>query len=136
MNERPQVYMVDDSDDDHLLLQHALRKSGLAVDVVPFAKIEPAREALMNALRGNQQTPIGVLLDIKLGGESGFDLLRWIRAQPELAHLPVVIASSSTVPGDLEEARKMGASECVEKSSGNAQVLSAVQSLLQRSGRE
>lgn len=126
--------MVDDSDDDHLLLQHALRKSGLAVEIVPFAKIEPARQALTDALRGARKPPIGVLLDIKLGGESGFDLLRWIRAQSELAELPVVIASSSTVPGDLEKARKMGASECVEKSSGNAQVLNAVRNLLGRNG--
>lgn len=124
--------MVDDSDDDHLLLQHALRKSGLAVEIVPFSKIEPAREALLAVLCGEQRGPIGVLLDIKLGGESGFDLLRWIRSQPGLADLPVVIASSSTVPGDLEKARKMGASDCVEKSSGNAQVLQAVRSLLER----
>ncbi|MEM0983609.1 MAG: response regulator [Planctomycetota bacterium] len=56
-----------------------------------------------------------VLLDINLPGMSGHEVLSRIRANPELAALPVVMLSSSSDPRDLSEAFEKHANGYVVK---------------------
>lgn len=92
------ILVVDDNPADADLLQHACTECGLDVqlDHVPDAIAACAR---LSAVR-----PDLVLLDIKMPGEDGFDVLDWIRTRPELAGMPVVMMSSSTVPEDRQRA--------------------------------
>jgi len=39
----------------------------------------------------------------------GFDLLKWVRATPELKELPVIVFSGSEYGGDKERATNLGA---------------------------
>jgi DNA-binding response OmpR family regulator len=49
------------------------------------------------------------LLDWKLPGLSGLEVLRWLRAQPAYAGLPVVVFSSSGQESDIQSAYGAGA---------------------------
>ena len=59
--------------------------------------------------------PAVVILDIKMPHRSGFQVLAWIRAQPLLRSLPVMILSSSDMEADAQKAYALGANAYVIK---------------------
>jgi CheY-like chemotaxis protein len=59
--------------------------------------------------RGEYPLPALVLLDIKMPGMDGFDVLKWIRRQPEFFDLCVVMLTNSDHIRDANEAYHLGA---------------------------
>jgi len=59
--------------------------------------------------------PAVVLLDLKLPRRSGLEVLEWLKAQPVLGRLPVVILTSSKQPSDINQAYDRGANSYVCK---------------------
>lgn len=53
--------------------------------------------------------PAVALLDVMLPGKSGIDLLREVRADPELAHIPIIVVSAWTRDADRTAAADAGA---------------------------
>lgn len=60
-------------------------------------------------------TPDIVFLDLNMPGVTGFDVLMFIKREPRLAHVPVVVVSSDDQPESLERARQAGASDYIIK---------------------
>ena len=60
--------------------------------------------------------PHVVVLDLHLGGDSGFTFLRAIRSDPAFAQLPVIIFTSSEAAADRIEARRSLADAYLVKS--------------------
>jgi CheY-like chemotaxis protein len=65
--------------------------------------------------RARYPLPKLMLLDLKLPYLSGLDLLRWLRAQPHLAGIIVIVLTSSQAPVDLNRAFQLGANSVLEK---------------------
>ena len=61
--------------------------------------------------------PSLVLLDLKLPLIMGLDVLKWIRAQPELKTVIVLIFTSSKLPPDVSKAYGLGANSYLVKPS-------------------
>jgi CheY-like chemotaxis protein len=59
-----------------------------------------------------------MLLDLKLPGVTGFDVLAWLRAQPGLRRLPVVVLTSSSQDEDVQRAYDLGVNSYLVKPSG------------------
>jgi CheY-like chemotaxis protein len=59
-----------------------------------------------------------VMLDIKMPRLSGFDVLAWLRQQPHVSAIPVVVVSSSEQQSDVNRAYQLGANAYVVKPSG------------------
>jgi CheY-like chemotaxis protein len=59
--------------------------------------------------------PLLVLLDIKLPRKSGLEVLEWIRKQPELKSMPVLMLTSSSESNDLDRAYALGANSYLVK---------------------
>ena len=110
MTTAPRVLIVDDCADDRFLFARALRVSGLNGSVVEIEDGEKASEYLQT-----EPPPDFVLLDLKMPLVSGFEVLEWIRGQPALKKVPVVVLSSSPIPQDIEKAKKLGAREYIVK---------------------
>ncbi len=67
--------------------------------------------------REEYPVPALVLLDVNLPHIPGFQVLEWIRNNPDYARMPVVMFSSSTREDDRVRARELGADEFVAKPS-------------------
>ncbi len=104
---------MEDNADDVLLTAMAFRKAGSAVKLDVASDGEEAIAALQNGSAGSP--PDCVLLDIKLPRKSGLEVLSWIRQEPKLKRLPVVILSSSLLPDDINRAYDLGANSYLIK---------------------
>jgi len=113
----PLIIAVDDEPDDIFFLRRTLAKTGVEHRFQPYSNAEAAMAALSMIAAGDQKSepPIICFLDIKMVGLSGFDLLRWIRAQRALDALPVIMFSSSDYPADVDSARDLGAQGYLKK---------------------
>ena len=85
-----------------LVVENEPRDLKLAADTARTAGIEEvdgrmtlisARTYLEKGLSGEGPLPDGVLLDLDLGYDSGYELLRFLRSSPRLSEIPIVIWS-------------------------------------------
>lgn len=96
--------MVDDNPGDARLLQEAFVDRQSCVDL-NFAG--DGMEAL-NVLRNVDSMPDLIVLDIKMPGMSGLELLRVIRDDPRLRDAMVIILTGSDAPEDRRAAQRLG----------------------------
>lgn len=107
MNDPCGVIVVDDDSNDLALIERAFAKSGCEAAVVLAGSVRAAREALE---RAGARLPRVVLLDLKMPGENGFELLAWVRGRSSpMCCVPVVLFTSSQEPSDLRRAYELGA---------------------------
>src|SRR2546430_8372545 len=106
------VLLVEDIETDVLLMQHVWRDVGVPN---PLRAIEDGQRA-MEYLAGVGQfadrrahpLPCLVLLDLKLPYVTGLELLQWMRQQPALKTLPVVVLTASPNDDDIGQAYLLG----------------------------
>lgn len=100
------VLVVDDNQDHRFLTKRAL--APLHVDVVTASDGEQALDWALGR-RGRGPAPDFVLLDVKLPGMDGFDVLKRLRAEASTSRLPVVMFTSSENAADQRRAKELGA---------------------------
>ena len=114
-------------------MQRAFRQAEITN---PLRVVEDGRSA-MQYLAGEgphadrQEHPAAclLLLDLKMPGQSGFDVLNWGRTQPATATLPVVVLTSSTQDSDIQRAYLLGANGYVIKPGKPDELLGLVKSI-------
>jgi CheY-like chemotaxis protein len=115
------ILLVEDSTDDVFFLKRAFRRAEIKN---PIQVVKDGRQAL-DYLSGTSEftdrlnfpLPGLVLLDLKLPYVLGLDVLKWIRSQPELQILPVIVFTSSSERSDLDRAYRAGANSFMVKPS-------------------
>lgn len=113
MSEPSHFLLVDDNQDDAFLLRRAFAKAKI---LNPLHVVHSADEAMdylgghgKYADRSRYPIPAVVLLDLKMPGADGLDVLRWLREQPVAEAVRVVVMTSSENPKDLAAASQLGA---------------------------
>jgi CheY-like chemotaxis protein len=130
------VLYVEDEKYDAMFMRNAFDDAGLGESL---QVVTDGRQAI-NYLAGKEgygdrakyPLPAAVLLDLKLPIVSGFEVLRWLRGQPEFQALPVVVFSSSARDEDRSKARELGATVYMEKPGSPLEFPTVVQYLRQR----
>jgi len=84
------VLVVEDQANDLRVAVAAAQEAGFS-DVEARSSITAAREYLEKALDGNGRLPDAIVLDLDLGYESGFELLRFWHSNPRLSSIAIVI---------------------------------------------
>jgi DNA-binding response OmpR family regulator len=113
------VLVVEDDPDAVELLRVAFIKVGLKRPLRVFPDGEQGVAYLSGVApyedREANPLPCLVLLDVKLPGKSGFEVLEWLKSRVHLRSLPVMMVTSSAASGDIEEALRLGIrSYCVK----------------------
>ena len=106
------ILLADDSEDDIVLISHAFEQGGIAN---PLAVVRDGEEAIAY-LKGEEQygdralypLPALVLLDLKMPRTDGFEVLRWMRLQPNFIALPVIVLTNSSLMRDVTLAYQLG----------------------------
>jgi CheY-like chemotaxis protein len=133
MTERRTVLLVEDDPDDVLLTQRAFRKVGARVPIQVVGDGEQAIAYLTGqggwADRESHPLPDLLLLDLKLPRRSGFEVLEWLRSQPGLRRLPVVVLTGSREMADVDRALDLGANSYLVKPVGFDALLEIVRLL-------
>lgn len=113
------ILYVEDEENDVFLMRLAWKKAGL---INPLQVVTDGEQALAYlagdgkfANRNEHPVPCMVLLDLKLPKVSGFEVLKWIRRQPRIHTLLVVVLSSSNQTLDIHTAYTHGANAFVVK---------------------
>ena len=113
------ILQVEDNEDDILLLRLAFKRAGITNPVQIVTDGHKAMEYLAGngpfADRVKYPKPGLVLLDLKLPDKPGLEVLEWIREQPALKKLPVIVFSSWASQADIQHASQIGSDSYVLK---------------------
>lgn len=119
MSDQALVLLVEDNDDDVALVRRALDKGKVVNPLQVVKSGEEALEYLIGtgryANRLEYPLPELMLLDLKLPGINGFQVLRWLRQQPGLKSLRVVVLTASDALSDATQAYQLGANSFLVK---------------------
>ena len=116
MQHRPILIAEDDSDDAFLLMR-AFGKAGITNPLDLVSDGQKAVNYLEDIPRKKTLLPRLFVLDIKMPLLNGFDVLRWVRSQPGLKRMPVVVLTSSGEEKDINRAYDLGANSYLIKPS-------------------
>ena len=113
------LLIVEDYEDDAAWLQVLLTQSGISNPLRTALSAEDAINYLAGGPPyGNRAVfplPSVIFIDLKLPGISGFDLLRWIKGQPELNNIFIVVLSATGDLKSVQAAYSLGANSFLIK---------------------
>ena len=129
----PAILLVDDNPHDVVLLRLAFRRVGI---IDPIKLVKDGAEAMLYltgegiyADRHAYPKPTLMLLDLNMPQTSGFDVLRWVREQPLLKDLKIVVMTGSKENEDVQRAYNLGADSYLVKPSKFSDLIVITQSL-------
>lgn len=131
---RRTILLVEDDPNDILLTQRAFRKANLEEASL---QIVSDGDSAVFYLSGEGKysdrecypLPVLMLLDLKLPRRSGHEILAWLRQQPELKRLPVIVLTSSKENMDINQAYDLGANSYLVKPIGLTALVEVIQTL-------
>lgn len=130
MNEQQVILLVDDSDNDLSLMRSACRAANFpaALKMVNSGDQAIAYLAGQGDYVDRSQFPLPtvMLLDLKMPMKDGFEVLEWVRAQPILKRLAIIILTASSRPEDVARAFDLGANSYLIKPTAMSSLIAMV----------
>jgi CheY-like chemotaxis protein len=122
----PLILVVDDTIETRTLMRRLLTRAGMAVVEADSG------EAAIRSIE--ESRPDLVVLDLRLPGISGFDVARWVRANPDagIAGTVLLACSASVQPEVQAEARDAGCDDFEGKPFDVPKFAVRIQDLLSR----
>ena len=119
------VLLAEDNDDHALLIQMALeRASRIPVEV------HRARNGDEAIVLVEEVLPDLILLDLKMPGRTGHEVLEVIKGDDEFRRIPVVVLTSSDRDEDIAESYGLGSNHFITKPENPAELEQRFRSLL------
>ncbi len=113
------ILVAEDDSADAFFLQRALKRAGVPVTLCFVRDGQEAIDYLQGdgsfADRTLHPSPDLLLLDLKMPKVNGFEVLAWVRKQPRLQGMEVIVFSSSNAPKDISRAYELGANSYLVK---------------------
>jgi len=120
----PRVLIAEDDDTTAALLRHRLERDGFRVD-----RFEDGVEAY-RAVRENP--PDLVVLDVKMPGMDGLELLGRLREEERFDAMPIIVLTAMGGEDDLVRGFELGANDYMQKPFSPIELMARVRSLLRR----
>lgn len=119
MSSQDTILLIEDNPKDVLLMQRAVRKAGI---VNPLQVVNDGDTAVLYLSgqapyndRNSYPLPVLILLDLKLPRRSGAEVLMWLRQQPGIKRLPVVVLTASQEYIDINNVYDLGVNAYIVK---------------------
>ena len=113
------ILHVEDEENDVLLFKLAMEAAEVTVPVQVVTDGQTAIDYLSGASpfadRAKYPLPCLVLLDLKLPRKSGLEVLGWLRSQPLLRRMVVIVCTSAEHEHDIARAYELGANSYIVK---------------------
>jgi CheY-like chemotaxis protein len=122
------LLIIDDDENDVLITKSILSGIGQGIRIETASSGEEG----FARLREGNALPALVLLDVKMPGMSGIDVLRKIRDDKRLDRVPVVIVTHSILEKDLVASYKSGANSILLKTVDTDQFRRCIINLIER----
>jgi CheY-like chemotaxis protein len=131
--ERSVILLAEDLESDVALMKRAFKKARI---VNPLQVVRDGEQVLAY-LRGEGEygnraeypLPSLLLLDLKMPRMNGFEVLSWVRAQPNFASLRIVVLTASRELQDVNKAYQLGANTFLVKPTDFDQLVVMMQAL-------
>lgn len=118
MIEQPIILMADDDEGHVVLVRENLREAGLENPLQHFKD----GQAILDFLWCRGGGPVLrkgcsylLLLDIRMPKVDGVEVLRQVKAHPELRKLPVIMLTTTDDPREVERCHALGCSVYIQK---------------------
>ena len=121
----PKILVVDDEESICLVLKMNLEMAGYQVDTALSAE---------DALKLKLGSYNLVLLDVMMGGMSGFELAQRMHANEGQKHVPIIFCTAKSSEDDLLQGFASGADDYIKKPFSMKELLVRVKSVLNRTG--
>jgi CheY-like chemotaxis protein len=124
------ILLVEDNPDHVELILRTLRENNLLNQVHVVTNGEEALDFLYRRGKyADAPRPVLTLLDIKLPRVDGIEVLRRIKADPELRSIPVVMLTTSAGEQEMVESYNCGANSYIVKPLDFDQFVKAIKAL-------
>ncbi|MDO8895121.1 Hpt domain-containing protein [Nitrosomonas sp.] len=121
----PAIMVVDDSLTVRKVTCRLLEREGCDVLIAKNGK--EAIEILQDSI------PDVMLIDLEMPKMNGFELIEWVRANPETAHIPMIIISSRTAEKHRKIAQDLGVNIFLGKPYKEEELLSHLSGFIRKS---
>lgn len=118
------IYVVEDDESIREIEEFALMNAGHKV--IGFPDAQSFYKKLEDV------SPDMVLLDVMLPDESGYDIVRKIRKDPDVKRVPVMMVTAKTTELDLIRGLEDGADDYIKKPFSVMELITRVKALLRR----
>ena len=129
------ILLVEDSSSDAALVTRAFERTGVEN---PIRRVKDGEEALgyltgagAFADRKEHPLPAVILLDLNLPRFNGYQLMIWLRMQPELKRIPVVVLTESHDTDSINRAYDADANSYLVKSGDGEEIARLVEMVRQ-----
>src|SRR5438132_11841162 len=113
------ILAAEDDPTEAFLLKRAFLRAGIGVPLDFVSDGQQAIDYLAGqhsfANRAAHPMPTVLLLDLKMPRVDGFQVIEWLRQQPLLRRLPVVVLTNSDLDEDVNRAFDLGANSYLRK---------------------
>jgi DNA-binding response OmpR family regulator len=124
MDAQKTVMIIEDEPDAAEMFAEMMRVSGFRV--IKMFSSAPAISMI------SQEKPDIIILDIMMPDISGLEVLRYMRREPDLQSIPVIVVSAKSMPGDIKGGIEAGASMYLTKPVGFLDLKQAVDRVLSK----
>lgn len=120
------VVLIDDDPDDHEIFGMALQEAAPAVSVIYF---DSAKDALLKMAEGTLAIDY-IFLDLNMPGMSGIQFLESIKKEHRIAHVPVIVYSTSILPQHRQQIEDLGAFDSIVKPFSHQELIRILRNIL------
>ena len=121
------ILLAEDNDDHALLIQMALERA--TPTPIEVHRARNGSEAI-DMVQAGEMVPDLILLDLKMPGRTGHEVLDAIKADDEFRRIPVAVLTSSDRDEDMAKAYGLGGNHFITKPENPAELETQLRSLL------
>lgn len=118
------MLLVEDNQDDEILTRRAIEKySGFncidvahdGIDALAYLSIEVDSLVHSDTINHSNSLPDLILLDLKMPRLNGHEFIKYVRENPDTAHIPIVVLTTSNEEKDIILSYELGANSFLRK---------------------